>query len=642
MHRELNDAQRAAVLHRKGALLIIAGAGAGKTRTIVERVGELIRSGVSPERILAVTFTNKAAREMLTRVRAQAIGDPALSPYESPRAEPFIGTFHALSLHMLRSFHTEAGLPARFVIYDRSDSLRAAKQAIEAAGFDPKELEPRRALSVISRAKGDALSVIEFRSRALSYRDETIAEVWERYDALLARERALDFDDILVRAEILLAECVCAREHFQGAWEYLHVDEYQDTNVVQYRLVRALSEKHGNLAVVGDADQNIYSWRGASLSHLLEFKRDFPEATVIVLTENYRSTKTILEAANAAIAKNRRRVKKVLTTENEKGGPITVARLRDEVREARFIARECGRLTGTGYAAEDIAVLYRANFQSRVLEEEFLRAGVPYQVVGTRFFERKEVRDALSYLRLAFSGENAADLARALSAPARGLGKVALARLTSGRGDALPVSQKKKMDGFRGLIARVRNAIAVLPCSQALTFALTESGLMELYREGRGEDEERFENLKELVSVAAKYDALPPLEGVSRLLEEAALQSDQDELPEKREDRPGVKLMTVHAAKGLEFPVVFVAGLEQGLFPHESRHESGDEEEERRLFYVALTRAEKKAYLTWAGTRTIFGARSATTPSEFVTEIDPALVEAGTGYAYDEESETVT
>lgn len=623
MHGGLNEAQRAAVTHRSGALLILAGAGAGKTRVVVHRIAELIRSGVAPEKILAVTFTNKAANEMKTRISALTGADFAPSPYDSPKTHPFIGTFHVLSLHIIRTFHNDAGLPARFTIYDRSDSTRAVKHAIVDAGFDPKELDPRRVLAAMGRAKGEALTPVEFRDQSTSYIDEAVSEVWERYDVILRKEHALDFDDILLTAHRLLSGTPHVRGHFQSAWDYLHVDEYQDTNGVQYEIIRALAEKHGNIAVVGDHDQNIYSWRGASLEHIMNFEHDFPGAAVVTLTENYRSTKTILAAANAAIVKNVRRKEKVLITANEDGEKICIAALPSEVEEARFVARECQCLVREGHAPEDIAVLYRANFQSRVLEEEFLHADVPYQVLGTRFFERKEIKDALSYLKLATVGENSADLARAIASPSRGLGKVALAKVLSGREHELPDGQRQKVNAFRATLARIAGRASASPASEAVRYALHESGLWHMYEQSKGEDEERLENLKELVTVATKYDGLPPGEGIEKLIEEAILQSDQDEL---QTPKLGVKLMTVHAAKGLEFPVVFITGLEEGLFPHE-RDGEADDEEERRLFYVALTRAGKKAYLTCALSRRIFGTRSINTPSEFITEMDSRLVE---------------
>lgn len=625
-HSDLNTPQKEAVFHKEGPLLILAGAGAGKTRVIVHRIAELTRSGVAPERILAVTFTNKAASEMRDRVEKLIAGDLSLSPYDTPRTRPFIGTFHALSLSIIKAFHAEAGLPLRFSIYDRSDSTRALKEAVTEAGFDPKQLEPRRILSIMGRAKGDGLGREAFiAERAASHIDEAAGEVWEKYETILKKEKALDFDDILLTAHTLLKEKSVVRDYFQKAWDYIHVDEYQDTNRVQYEIVEMLAKGHGNIAAVGDADQNIYSWRGASLQHILDFEHDFPGTTVVPLVENYRSTKTIIQAANDAIAKNVRRKEKELYTRNDDGERIALAGFIDENEEALFAARESARLIREGADPNEIALLYRANFQSRVLEEAFLRQGVEYQVLGTRFFERKEVKDALSYVRLALNPDSAADLVRAIGSPSRGIGKVGLAKIVNHEEGSLPAQARQKFSLFQETLRRIKTAIETKKPSEAMRTALLESGLWRLYEKGSEEDKERLENLKELVSVAAKYDALPAPEGIEKLIEEAALQSDQDELEKKKD---GVKLMTVHAAKGLEFEVVFITGLEEGLFPHE-RDESDkvDDEEERRLFYVALTRAKKKVYATYAVSRRIFGTRSVNMPSEFVSELDPALSE---------------
>lgn len=622
----LNEAQRKAVAHQNGALLILAGAGAGKTRVIVERIAALIRSGVPPERILAVTFTNKAAREMRERIQKLLHHDLSLSPYDLPRQNPFIGTFHALSLEIIKAFHKAAGLPARFTIYDRSDQTRAAREAITSAGFDSKQLEPRRVLGVMGRHKGNAVGRELFRTElAHSYIDEAIADVWEKYDALLKKENALDFDDILLRAHGLLLDHAPAREYFERAWSHIHVDEYQDTNRVQYEIVKMLASVSGNIAAVGDADQNIYSWRGASIEHIMNFEHDFKPAEVLLLAENYRSTKTILGAANDAIAKNTRRRKKELYTKNQDGEKISIGGLIDENEEALFVAHEARERIAEGIVPEEVAVLYRANFQSRALEEAFLKAEVPYQVLGTRFFERKEVKDALSYIRAALNPHSAADIARAITSPPRGIGKVTLAKIINGREEELPLTARAKIAVFYSTLARIVSSIEKKKTSEAVRTALMESGLWTLYEKGGAEDMERLENLKELVTVATKYDVLPPGAGIEKLIEEAVLQSDQDEL---EEPKPGVKLMTVHAAKGLEFDTVFITGLEEGLFPHE-RDESDnvDEEEERRLFYVALTRAKRKVYATYALSRRIFGTRSINTPSEFITELDPGLAE---------------
>jgi DNA helicase-2/ATP-dependent DNA helicase PcrA len=623
---ELNDAQKKAVLHKNGALLILAGAGAGKTRVITHRIAELIRGGVAPEAILAVTFTNKAASEMRDRIFKLLREDLALSPYDTPKTLPYIGTFHAVCLEIIKTFHEKAGLPRRFSIYDRSDSVRALKEAITAAGFDPKQLEPRRVLSVTGRHKGNAVDLPEFREKyARSYIDEAIAEVWGRYEKILAKEKVLDFDDILLRAYQLVSRNPDVLAYFQNAWHYIHVDEYQDTNRVQYELVRLLAKKSGNIAAVGDIDQNIYSWRGASIEFIMNFEQDFPSAEIVVLAENYRSTKTILAAANDAIVKNIRRKEKELYTQNPDGEKITVAGFYDETEEARYIAKEAKYLTHYGVKSDDIAVLYRANFQSRILEEAFLKENVPYQVLGTRFFERKEVKDAVAYIKLALNPDSSADFARAIASPSRGVGKVTLVKVINGKESELPATAKKKIHDFRTLIKNIGNKIDSALASEAIRYSLNESGLWNLYAKGSAEDTERLENLKELVTVATKYDTLSAPLGIEKLLEECALQSDQDELKEKK---TGVKLMTIHAAKGLEFERVFITGLEEGLFPHERDNAEGvDDEEERRLFYVALTRAEKKVYLTHAATRRIFGNRSINVPSEFVSEIDPSLVE---------------
>lgn len=628
---KLNPAQAQAVAHKEGALLILAGAGSGKTRVVTHRIAELIRSGVAPERILAVTFTNKAANEMKERVRALLDADLALSPFDAPKTRPYIGTFHAVALEILKTFHTAAGLPKRFTIYDRADSARAAKKAIEEANFDPKQLEPRRVIGVMGRAKGDATNRETYlNERATSYIEEAIAEVWEKYDAILKKENALDFDDILFRAYELLRDNAEARAHFQNAWQYVHVDEYQDTNRVQYEITKLLAAPQNNIAAVGDVDQNIYSWRGASIEFILNFERDYPDTTVVPLLENYRSTQTILAAANDAIAKNKRRKEKELFTKNDAGEKITVAGFADENDEAKYVAKEAKYLINYGVKPDSIAVLYRANFQSRVLEEAFLREDVPYQVLGTRFFERKEVKDALSYLRLAMNPDSNADLVRAIATPARGIGKVTLAKVVAGKDYELPAAAAKKVAEFRALIGRIGKTIAEKPASEAVRAAIVDSGMWHLYEKGSDEDAERLENLKELVTVASKYDAEAPGDGIQKLLEECALQSDQDELEAKKE-KHGVKLMTVHAAKGLEFERVFVTGLEEGLFPHErDGMDDVDDEEERRLFYVALTRAQMKAYLTWAITRRIFGTRAINSPSEFITELDPDLAEVVT------------
>ncbi len=619
----LNSAQKRAVLHRDGPLLVLAGAGSGKTRVIAHRILELIRSGVAPERILAVTFTNKAAKEMRERVERLTHGDPATHP----RGEqgPLVVTFHSLGVRILRENARDAGIAQRFRILDRGESIRAIKDAIERAGWSGKEIEPRAVLSAISKEKGAGTTVAEFSAREGSdYWKRVIADVWEKYERVLMHERALDFDDLLVKTVGLLRTRDDIRARYQRAYEFLHVDEYQDTNAVQYELARMLAGERKNICAVGDLDQNIYSWRGATTENIMNFERHFPGAEIILLEENYRSTKVIVEASNQIIKKNRRRRDKTVFTNNADGERIGVYGAYDEADEARFVASRAQELIKSGIAPRDIAVLYRANFQSRALEERFLAEQIPYQVLGVKFFERKEVKDMLALIRLALDDENLADLKRIVNTPPRGIGKVTFLKIAEKKEETLTPAMRRKVADLRGIIARTGEVVRRDKASDALKYALRESGIEAWLKDGGEDDRERLENIRELVTLAARYDALTPPTGIEKLLDEAALASDQDEL---KEETSAVRLMTVHAAKGLEFSHVFITGLEDGLFPHEPMGDRTDDEEERRLFYVALTRARTKAYLTFASTRMIFGARQVHAPSEFLNDIDAALLD---------------
>jgi len=620
----LNEAQKRAVLHKDGPLLILAGAGAGKTKVITHRILNLIIEGVAPENILAVTFTNKAAKEMSERVKALLEGAQTVTGTGMSR--PFVSTFHALGVHILREQGRILGLPRHFVIFDRNDSMQAVKDALRKEGLDPKEFEPRKLLSGISRQKGNGVTAREFAQTVGSdYYPSLLARVWERYESILREEKACDFDDLLLKCLKLLENNEGVRRYYQEKWRYIHIDEYQDTNKVQYAMARYLTGKEANLCVVGDIDQNIYSWRGADIENILSFEKTYRDASVILLEQNYRSTKTILSASNTIIKKNKRRREKNLFTDNEEGEPITLAGLYDEADEARYIAQKVGELMEKGAEPRDMAVLYRANFQSRALEEAFINARLPYQVLGVRFFERKEVKDMLSYIRAALNPDSTADLRRIINTPPRGIGKVTLLKILEGKEAELPAGTRQKVASFRDILTKIRACALTNSPSETLKFALRESGIEGELKKGDEEELERLENLRELVTLAIRYDSLPPEEGILKLLEEAALASDQDEL---KEDRNAVKLMTVHASKGLEFNYVFVSGLEEGLFPHRSLSEDRiDDEEERRLFYVALTRARKKVFMTFASTRTIFGSREMNIPSEFITDIDESLVE---------------
>lgn len=617
----LNERQKEAAEHLAGPLLVVAGAGAGKTKTITHRIANLIGQGARPDSILAVTFTNKAAAEMRSRALGLLGLDPGLSPF-SARA-PKMTTFHSLGVQILREHAGAFGIPASFVIWDRDDSMRLIKRILTERGLE--RFTPRAVLGRISREKGKTQTVSGFAENAHSFDTEELAEVWRQYEAGLAKEGALDFDDLLVYTLLLLQKEQEIRDKLQNRWQHLTIDEYQDTNRVQYEIARILAGDRMNICAVGDIDQNIYSWRGADPRYTLSFERDFPSAKVILLEENYRSTQTILSAANGVIAKNTRRFDKRLFTGNPTGEAITLYAGASDREEALFVARTARELLGSGVPASEIAVLFRENFQSRALEEAFIRAGLPYRVLGVRFFDRAEVKDILSYIRAALNPQTLTDFARAASTPPRGIGKQTLEKVIQGNETALSGAARAKLDAFRSVLNRIQGALHTMPASGAVRFVLGGSGIERLLSEGDEEARERLANIFELVSHALRYDELPAPQGVEKLLEDAALMGEQDALQDTKE-RP-ISLMTVHAAKGLEFDAVFVTGLEQGLFPSErANDDERDDEEERRLFYVALTRARKLLYLTLAGARTRYGTREFTIPSSFLHDIDERLI----------------
>lgn len=623
----LNSAQKEAVLHTEGPLLVLAGAGAGKTRVIVHRILEIVRKGTEPRRILAVTFTNKAAKEMRERTHTLLSEAPELNFPIRETQLPLVTTFHSLGLLILKENHRFLNLPRTPAIWDRGDSLRALKEAMKNAGISPEEFDPRGVLSRISKEKGGGTTFSAYQS-AMGDGQDIISRAWEGYERALAADRALDFDDLLLRATLLLRNEEALRRGYQERFSHILIDEYQDTNRVQNEMAELLVGEAQNVCAVGDIDQNIYSWRGAELKNILSFDKRYKGARVITLEENYRSTQIILTAANDIISKNKYRAEKSLFTKNGEGEPVSLYTAYDEMDEAGFIARKSRELIEEGARPRDIAVLFRANFQSRALEEAFLGAEIPYQVLGVKFFERKEVRDLLCLLRAGLTPDSGADLKRIANVPPRGIGKVTLLAMLAGREAELGASAQQKVGGFRRLLTRIGEAAHNRTCSEAVKFALKESGLEQSLKEGDSEDRERLENCYELVSLATRYDAMEAPLGVEKLLEDAALATDQDEL---KEDKDAVRLMTVHASKGLEFPYVFIAGLEEGLFPYEREGEkkSPEEgEEERRLFYVALTRTMRKVYLTHATLRTIYGSKLMGAPSQFITDIPANLIEA--------------
>ncbi len=628
----LNFEQKEAVLHTKGPLLILAGAGAGKTKVLTHRIIHIIKSGEAKENILAITFTNKAAKEMRDRVNnliSSEITENLTVFSDLSEIRPFISTFHALGVKIIRENAHHLSLNRHFTIYDKNDSIQAIKESIKKAGYDPKSFEPLKILKVISRKKGDMVTSEEFGVEAVNdFFLNVVSEVWEQYELILRKERALDFDDLLLKTAILLRDHQEILSKYQKKWKYIHIDEYQDTNKVQYEISHLLSKKTRNICVVGDMDQNIYAWRGANIKNIMDFEKDYPDARTVVLEQNYRSTKNILSMANTVIKKNKRRKEKNLFTKNPAGEKISIFGAYDEVEEAHFTAAKSKELWQSGTNPNEIAVLFRANFQSRVMEEAFLSHGVPYQVLGVKFFERKEIKDALSYLKASINRDSLSDIKRIINVPPRGIGKTSILKIFAGRENELSKNIKNNLNDFYNLLDKIKKYGESRKISETLRLIIKESGMERALKTGLEDDAERLENLYELVTLSSRYNHMTPLESVEKLLEEAALATDQDEI---KDDKLAVKLMTVHASKGLEFKNVFITGLEQDLFPHQkitsddiSEEES---EEERRLFYVALTRAKKKVFLTFAGSRTIFGNKKMNVPSEFFSDLDDDLVE---------------
>ncbi len=627
--KHLNTMQREAAMHKNGPLLIIAGAGTGKTSTLTHRILHLIKEGVAPSEILAITFTNKAAKEMESRVNEllEKHGFSTGLRYGDPR--PFIGTFHSLGVHILRAHAQVFGLTKHFAILDKSGANSLMKEAVKAHGLDSKQFSPDRIGGVISRQKGNLVTMEEYRSDVgNAYFPMIVAAVWERYEGFLKREKALDFDDLILKTVILLRDHPEVRASYQARWKYIHIDEYQDTNGVQYELARLLAGEAKNICAVGDGDQNIYSWRGANIQNILNFETDYEGAQTILLEENYRSTQTILAVANDIIKKNTVRKDKNLFTKNVEGEKVGLIESYDEGGEARAVGEKIKSIIKEGADPQDIAVLYRANFQSRALEEIFLLKEIPYQVLGVRFFERKEVKDILSFIRASLNPDSLSDIKRIIDCPPRGIGKTTLMKMFANDTASLPPAGQKRVADFYKLLEDIRDYALTEKTSLLIKFVSEKTGIEGSLKTGHDEDNERLENIHELVTLATKYDIMPPEEAVEKLLGDAALASDQDSL---MKNANAVKLMTVHASKGLEFPYVFVTGLEQDLFPHR-RMGAGvvskeDGEEERRLFYVAITRAKKKLFLSYASVRTIYGQRQVNAPSEFLTDIDDKYTE---------------
>ena len=514
----LNERQKEAVLQTEGPVLIVAGAGAGKTKTITHRILNLVHKGVAPNEILAITFTNKAAHEMRERMDKLLENDKTLNLPISFTTRPLLCTFHSLGVLILRENAAILGLSRNFTIFDKSDSKRAIKEALEICNIDPKQFDPGKLQNIISRQKGDGVTPETFREKmGKEYLQSILGRVWEQYESILKREKSLDFDDLLLKTLSLLRENESAREHYQNKWKYVHIDEYQDTNKVQYLISKILAEKSRNICVVGDVDQNIYSWRGADIQNMLSFEEDYPEAKVVMLEENYRSSKNILSLANTVIKKNKFRKEKNLFTNNPTGEKIGLFQGYDESDEAYFVAHKINSLIENGAKAEEIAILYRANFQSRIIEEALLHYEVPYHVLGTRFYERKEIKDALSYVRAALNPESLSDIKRIINVPTRGIGKVTIVKMFSGQEESLPSATRAKIQNFKNLLSEIAQNIPIKKPSEIFTDLIKKTGLDTALEDGTDEGVERVENIKELVTLATKYDDMPFPTGIEKI-----------------------------------------------------------------------------------------------------------------------------
>ncbi len=616
----LNKAQREAVLHTEGPLLIVAGAGAGKTKTLTERIAHIISKGIAPENILAITFTNKAATEMKERVgkilREQRI-----------EGIPNVTTFHRLGSQIIRDNAGYFGLTKHFSIADEDDSKGIIRDCMKELGIDPKVVDPKKIKHIISEVKMSGKTPDTFNSFIKNQTESEAARIWRRYEEKLSESRSVDFDDLIVKSVRILEKEENIRRAYQDKYKYISVDEYQDTNDMEYKLVKLLAGEKRNVCVVGDTDQNIYSWRGAQIKNMLHFDKDFPGAHTVFLEENYRSTSKILDAANAVISKNTVRVPKNLFTQKTGGEKISRYEAFSETDEAIFVARQSAKHIGEGIEPEEIAVLFRANFQSRAIEEAFLMAELPYRVIGTKFFERAEVKDILSYIRAALNRDCLADIKRTINSPKRGIGESSVAKIFSGMKNDIPPKAKIAYANYEKILDSISKETENLKPSDLVKFVLEKSGLKNDFESEGEQGIERIENVGELATIASMYDVLPNEEGIIKFLEDAALRSDQDEVSEKNN---GVRLITAHASKGLEFKIVFVVGMEEGLFPHERASRAvkiEDAEEERRLFYVALTRAKEKLYLCHTQMRTLFGQRNMAIPSQFLFDIPQELIE---------------
>lgn len=634
----LNPQQRKAVMHPEGPLLVLAGAGSGKTRVLTYRIAYLIKNqGVDPKNIIAITFTNKAAREMKERIEQILPGMKNM----------FVSTFHSACVRFLRRDIDKIGYDRNFIIFDTQDQQVLMKDCLKTLNIDDKKYTPAGVLSYIGRAKDQLLSPSKCLDKAKNIREETMARLYDLYQKRLRESNALDFDDIIMKTVELFKEYPQILSYYQNRFHHILVDEYQDTNLAQYDLIRMMTDKHRNLCVVGDDDQSIYSFRGADIRNILEFEQDFKDATVIRLEQNYRSTQNILNAANSLIENNFGRKTKILWTDNGEGHKIKLITLEDEHQEAYFIAREINdKVYKENISYGDIAVLYRTNAQSRVLEEAMVKTGLPYKIVGgLKFYHRKEIKDILSYLRVVANPSDDVSLTRIINVPRRGIGNATVNKLRviseennqsifeiikNIDNTSLTLSLKNKLRKFLFMLEDFIKISMEISISDLMSYILEETGYMEeLYNEATTESISRIENLREFIGAAIEFEQRTSEARLEDFLTELALLSDVDDVEEKEQS---IVLMTFHSAKGLEFPVVFLAGMDEGIFPHSrSLLDNEQIEEERRLCYVGITRAKRELYMTRAWQRSIYGNTSYYMASRFLNEIPPDYI-AETSY----------
>lgn len=634
----LNPEQQKAVKATEGPLLIMAGAGSGKTRVLTHRIGYLmVEKGVNPYNILAITFTNKAAREMRERI-GKIMGGTA--------EQVWISTFHSMCVRILRRDIDRIGFNRNFTILDSTDQLSVIKGILKANNIDPKKFDPRAILGSISSAKNELIAPDEYAKTAGGYYEKIVSDVYEEYQKRLRKNQALDFDDLIMSTIQLFKRVPEVLEYYQHKFQYIHVDEYQDTNRAQYLLVKLLAARFKNLCVVGDSDQSIYRWRGADIANILSFEKDYPNATVILLEQNYRSTKRILAAANNVIANNVNRKPKNLWTENQQGNKIVYYRADSEQGEAQFVAGKVKELTKNDrFKLSDIAVLYRTNAQSRVMEEVFLKSNIDYTIVGgTKFYDRKEIKDMLAYLRLIANPDDDISLQRVINVPKRGIGSTSIDKLANFAAmhdlslfqalasvELIGLSPKttRAAAEFRNLIQNYTRMQEFLSVTELVEDVLEKSGYREMLKAEKSiEAQSRLENLDELMSVTKTFEKASEDKSLIAFLTDLALVADIDSLEDDGDLADAVVLMTLHSAKGLEFPVVFIIGMEEGVFPHSrSLMEEAEMEEERRLAYVGITRAEQSLFLTNAQMRTLFGRTNMNPPSRFIHELPAELIE---------------